>query len=207
MNKSQIKHILNEIEEAFVLVHEYIDTKGIDLDSEYKKINHVYFRLFCSHLESLFILVKSNHYSSAILLLRTMLELYVKSYYVEFIVKNRGGSVDDLLCGKAKYPSFFKMVEQLESYIQAHGKEFGGAFSQFTKRNMASYEKFSFFSHGTGPILQAFYTHDNITYTTKQISDVLKTAKGLFITLSMLLFVVQNKKDMFSTLLMRYKVV
>ncbi len=201
----QVGHILNEMEEAFILVHEYLDREDINLDNEYKKINHVYFRLFCSHFESLFILANSNHYSSAILLLRTMLELYVKSYYVEFILKNKGVRIAELLDGKIKYPSFFKMVEQLEVYFQGHGEEFGGNFSQFTKKNMASYEKFSYFVHGTGPILQAFYIHDKITYTTKQITDVLKTAKGLFVTLSMLLLSVHEKNDMLANLLSQYK--
>jgi len=201
----EVEHTLNDIEEAFVLVHEFLNREHIDLDNEYKKINYTYFRIFCSHLESLFILAKHNHYSSAILLLRTMLELYVKSYYMELIAKSRNDRVSEFLDGKVKFPSFFKMTEELENYFQTHGEEFGGAFSQFTKQNMASYEKFSYFSHGTGPVVQAFYNHGNITYTTEQLTDILKTSKGLFVTLSMLLCLVQDKKQMLGSLLERYK--
>lgn len=201
----EVKHILNDIEEAFVLVHEFLEKENIDLGGEYKKINYTYFRMFCSHLESLVILTRSNHYSSGILLLRTMLELYVKSYYLEFVAKSRNENVSEFLDDNVKYPSFFKMTEELENYFKKHGKEFSGVFSQFTKRNLASYEKFSFFSHGTGEILKAFYNHDNITFATEQITDVLKTSKGLFVTFSMLLCVVQDKQQILGNLLESYK--
>lgn len=202
---NEIEKLLNEIEESFMFVHDSLRGDEIDLSSEYKKINHTYFCMFCSHFESLFILVKSGHHSSGILLLRTMLELYVKSYYMEFIAKNKGDKVSDFINDTKKFPVFFKMVEQLENFKNDVGEGVNGTFSQFTKRNLASYEKFSLFSHGKGEYLKAFYEHGKISYTTEQISDILLTAKGLFETLSMLLCVVQNKQILLGELLEKYK--
>jgi len=78
---------------------------------------------------------QNNHFSSAILLLRTMLELYVKSYYLEFIEKKKNTSILDWLDNKTKFIRFIKMVEELESHTDVSGAKFNGVFQQFTKSN------------------------------------------------------------------------
>ena len=206
MNQNQnIEVILNDIDVLYGLVHGLINESELDLSNEYKKINHTYFRMFCCHFESFFILIKSDHFSSAILLLRTMLELYVKSYYFEFIEKDKGSRVIDFLNGAKDFPSFFKMTQELEKCKNSQNDSFEGAFKQFTKNELASYEKFSLFSHGRGEILKAFYEYNRLSYTTEQITDVLLTSKGLFETLSLLLFFVQNQQQKFGVLLERIK--
>ena len=203
---SKISDTLKEIDEIFVFIHSLIDESELDLGDQYKRINYAYFKMFCYHFESLFILTSSNHFSSAILLMRTMLELFVKSYYLEFIEKGKDSSVDDFLIGKKEFPSFFSMTKLLEEYEHASLGNFKDSFKQFTKIELASYEKFSLFSHGKGEVLKAFYEQNKISYTTEQVSDVLLTAKGLFEKLSLLLFFTQNKAPEVGRVLEKIKV-
>ena len=190
-----MENLLKIMDENFVLVHKILDNKELNLDDDYNKINFTYYNMFCTHYESFFILIQNNHFSSAILLLRTMLELYVKSYYLEFIERKNNTSILDLLENKKKFPNFFEMVKKLEEYTDISGATFDGVFKQFTKSELASYEKFSLFSHGKGEYLKASFIHNKLSYTEQQLLDVIQTAKGLFETLSLLLFYVQGFHD------------
>ncbi|MCD4484800.1 hypothetical protein LQR31_09980 [Chromobacterium vaccinii] len=204
-NNQKIQYILKDINKSLTFIHEFIDEPSLKLDDQYKKINYTYFRMFCCHFESLLILTTNNHFSSAILLARTMLELFVKSYYFEFIEKGKGSNVTDFLDGKKDFPTFFAMTKALEEYNGNSFGDFKESFKQFTKSGLASYEKFSLFSHGRGEVLKGFYEHKNISYTTEQISDVLLTAKGLFEQLSLLLFFTQNKVYEIGLVLEKFK--
>ena len=205
MSKLDIDTLLEIMDKDFVLVHKILDKKNLTLDDDYDKINYTYYMMFCSHYESFFILIQNNHFSSAILLLRTMLELYVKSYYLEFIEKKKNTSILDWLDNKTKFISFIKMVENLESHTDVSGAKFDGVFKQFTKSKLASYEKFSLFSHGKGEYLKATFEHKKLIYNTNDITDVLKTAKGLFQTLSLLLMYVQGFNDEVKLLVNTYQ--
>lgn len=191
----KLKELMQIIDKNFVLIHEILDTKTLSLDDDYTKINYTYYTMFCSHYESFFILINNNHFSSAILLLRTMLELYVKSFYLEFIEKEKNTKILDFLDNKKQFPKFFDMVKKLEQHIDKFGAKFNGVFQQFTKSKLASYEKFSLFSHGKGEYLRASFMHNKLSYTSQQILDVLTTAKGLFETFSLLIFYIQGFHD------------
>ncbi|MFM5749341.1 hypothetical protein ACET6F_00895 [Aeromonas veronii] len=191
-NKEIVK-IINDMERVFSFITPLVEKKKLKLDDQYKKINYTYYRVFCCHLESVYILTKTEHFSSAILLMRTMLEIFVKSYYFEFIEKSKGSNVEDFLGGEKDFPSFFMMTKALEEYEHELFGNFKESFKQFTKTGLASYEKFSLFSHGRGEVLRAFYNSSQFSCSTEQISDVLLTAKGLFEQLSLLLLFTQNK--------------
>lgn len=190
---TSVEQKMNEIYEDFCFIHDLLEEAKVNPTTDYEKINLTYFQIFCTHYESFFILLRSNHLSSGILLMRSMLELYVKSYYLEFIAKNKNEEVMDYLDGKIKYPSFFAMVEELGEFKSTSGDTFDNFFSQFTKSQLASYEKFSFFSHGSGEYIKFFYKHGKVNFSREQISDVIETAKGIFLTFAMLLFAVQEK--------------
>lgn len=191
----KLKELMQIIDKNFVLIHEILGAKTLSLDDDYTKINHTHYTMFCSHYETFFILIKNNHFSSAILLLRTMLELYVKSFYLEFIEKEKNTKILDFLDDKKQFPKFFDMVKQLEQYRDKLGAKFNGVFQQFTKSELASYEKFSLFSHGKGEYLKASFIHNTLSYTNQQILDVVATAKGLFETLAIFLLYIQGFHD------------
>ncbi|RAR48286.1 hypothetical protein C7401_15238 [Paraburkholderia unamae] len=204
-DNTNIDDILKEIDEIFTFSHNIINGENFNLNDPYKKINYTYFRLFCTHFESLCILVQNCHLSSGILLMRAMLELFVKTFYLEFIEKEKEAIVDDFISGEKDFPSFFTMTKALEEYKHDSYGDFKCSFNQFTKKYLASYEKFSLFSHGRGEVLRAFYNHNKISYTTEQISEVLLTAKGMFEQLSLLLFFTQDNFDKVGLLLEKIK--
>lgn len=206
MNETpKTEDILNDMDKMFAFIHSLIDESKLELGDQYKRINYTYFKMFCCHFQSFYILAKHNHFSSAILLMRTMLELFVKSFYFEFIEKNKGASVAELLVREEDRPRFVDMTKELEEYEHDSFGNFRDSFKQFTKSRLASYKKFSLFSHGKGEVLKAFYENNKISYTTEQISDVLLTAKGLFEQLSLLLFFTQKKSNEVGLVLRRIK--
>ena len=202
----ELKRLMQTIDNNFVLIHSILESKTLSLDDDYKKINYTYYTMFCTHYESFFILINNHHFSSAILLLRTMLELYVKSYYLEFIEKKKNSKIIDFLDDKKQFPSFFNMVKELEQYTHDSGAKFNGVFQQFTKSGLASYEKFSLFSHGKGEYLKASFLHNKLNFTNKQIYEIILTAKGLFETLSLLLFFIQDFHDEIKNIINKLKI-
>lgn len=204
-DNQKVISILQEIDSIFDFVHRIKKDESFDLSDEYRKLNLTYYNIFCAHLESAFILINSGHFSSAILLMRTILELFVKSFYLQFIEKEEGTSISDFLSNTKDFPSFFKMLDTLEGYKNVNGDGFGGSFIQFSKSELASYEKFSLFSHGKGEYLRASYDNQKLSYTTEQICEVLLTAKGLFEMLSLLLFLVQDDQASLGILLEKLK--
>ena len=187
-----MENLLKVMDKNFSLIHNILDNKELNLNDDYNKVNYTYYSMFCTHYESFLILLQNNHFSSALILLRTILELYVKSYYLEFIERKNNTCILDLLEDKKKFPIFFEMVKELEEHTDISGAKFDGAFKQFTKSELASYEKFSLFSHGKGEYLKATFENQKISFTSQQINDVLKTAKGLFETVSLLLMYIQG---------------
>ena len=195
---------LKEIEGEFKFFHQLLESSGISPSEEYKRINLTYFRMYCTHYESFCILLQNAHFSSGMLIVRSMLEIFVKSHYLEFIAKGKGDSVNYYLEGKIKYPSFFKMTEELDDFMKKNDEGSGGHFSQYTKNELASYEKFSYFSHGHGEFVKCFYEHGEIGYSTEQISDVIETTRGMFKALSMLLCGVQEKHNELALVIKRF---
>ncbi|MDX5976346.1 DUF6988 family protein [Vreelandella alkaliphila] len=201
---TSLEQQMNEINEDFCFIHDLLEEAKVNPTTDYEKVNLTYFQMFSTHYESFYILLRSNHFSSGILLMRSMLELYVKSFYLEFIAKNKSEEVMDYLDVKIKYPSFFAMVKELGEFESTSGDTFDNFFSQLTKSQLASYEKFSFFSHGSGEYVKAFYKNGKISFTSEQISDVIETAKGMFLTFAMLLFAVQGKNDQLGKVLEKF---
>jgi hypothetical protein len=193
--EQEVKKVISDMRSSYNFAHALIQRNKIDLSDQYKKINYIYYRMFCSHLESFEILIKENCFSSAILLLRTMLELHIKSYYFEFIEKKNDSQVVDFLDSKKDFPNFFKMTQALETVENQAGDTFNGAFAQFAKSGLASYEKFSLFSHGRGEFLRIFFDNEEIKYSTDMILEIVLHAKSYFETLTLLLLVVQDRRE------------
>lgn len=199
MNK-EIELLARKMEEEYDLLHDLLKNHEIDISDDYKKIIWTYFKIFATHYEAIHHLIYSGgYYTSGIVLVRTMIEIYVKSYYLEFIAKEQGDDANEYINEEKSFPSFSQMAKRLEAVKNPKGDSFNGVFSQFTKKYMSSYEKFSLFSHGKGEFLKAHYEHEKMSYTTEQITDVLNTVKGMFSTIGMLLFFTQGmQKELFA---------
>lgn len=70
-----------------VLKPKLLATCPIAPDDQYQRVNMLWYMLFDEHYEFFLKLIKDNHISSAFVLGRTLLELFARSFYMEFIEK------------------------------------------------------------------------------------------------------------------------
>jgi len=164
----------------------------------YLSVNDAYFRMSKEFYESFLTLIIDHKDFSAIVILRTQLEIYVKSFYLEFVVKQNDGSldVDSLISNEKFFPAFHVMANKIDSYESEHGFHTGGHFRQFTKSILSTYEKLSYFTHGKGPYLEVLLKSDSVQLDIENTRDLLITAKGVFEMLSLLYFGTQGRMDL-----------
>lgn len=161
---------LDEKMELYKSMNSYIDKvlsdnkERIDIHGSYKRINSIYFRLFQDHCDSVFDLFRIKKDFSAMVLGRTLLEVYVKSFYFEFILKSKPGGVLDYLAkdNKNKFPPFHVITDELGKYSCEKAGDFKGHFEQFTKVGLGLYSKFSSLSHANGEFIDLMYKSEKL---------------------------------------------
>ena len=97
-----------------------------------------------------------------------------------------------MISGEKDFPSFFKMTSALDKFGEEGKNGLEGMFKQFTKQDLAQYEKFSLFTHGRGEFVEAFMKMDNAQLCIEGVSDLIVTAKGMYETLSLHYFGLQK---------------
>lgn len=181
------------MEKTFFFVHKLTYKQEIVFGSEFQKLNKIYHDIFCSYYYSFSNLVSAGHYSPAIVILRSMLEIHIKAFYVECIERPKNTSVSDILESVIKLPSFYQMAETLDNFMMQSTPEAEGAFMQFTKRYLAQYNKFSYFVHGNGEFIKEMFDNGKFGFDHTSIMEILVSAKGLFETFSIFYFGVQGQ--------------
>ncbi|WP_058776515.1 hypothetical protein [Pantoea dispersa] len=200
INAETNKNLLIQMGKTFSFVHDCTYNIKVDLKNDFQKLNKTYFDIFCSYYYSFSSLVSSGHYSPAIVILRSMLEIHIKAVYVEFVEKPKGTEVSDILKGAVKFPSFYQMADTLDKYMMQSTPEAEGAYMQFTKKNLAQYNKFSYFVHGSGEFIEQMFHNGKFGFSHESINDILCSAKGLFETFSLFYFGVQGQMENFRKL-------
>lgn len=195
INAETNNNLLIQMEKTFFFVHDATYNIEVDFKNDFKKLNKIYFDIFCSYYYSFSNLVSSGHYSPAIVILRSMLEIHIKAVYVELIEKPKNTQVNDILDGVIKFPSFYQMADILDKYMMQSTPEAEGAYMQFTKRNLAQYNKFSYFVHGNGEFIKQMFDNGKFGFSHESINDILCSAKGLFETFSLFYFGVQGQME------------
>lgn len=190
---------MNKSFEDIYLYFEKIDFKT---DDEYKRLNNTYYKLVAMHYGSFLIQLHYNKFSSAIVLSRTILEVSIKSFYCEFIEKAKNRKIKNILSQEYK---FSEMLEQLDEYKDKSSAGFNGFFSQFSKKSLATYQKLSLFTHGKGEYLEAFYEHGSLSFTSKQIYEILNMMYKLFLNLSIFRLFVYGYFDEVKYLITKYE--
>lgn len=201
----KITFIVKELEKLNTEITLIYKNLKIDMDDQYQRINVAYFGLFKSHFDSFLLLIKNNEFISAIVVARTMLELYVRCFYLAFIEKPKGTDVIQLLNQK-KDLKFSDMSSALDSYKHPVNGDFQTHFKQYTKQGIALYEKYSSLIHGRGEIITALYNAnniDNIFFDYQDIEDTLLTIKGMYETFALQFLYVQGNEVMTKRLVER----
>lgn len=200
--KLEKEQLINNMNESFSDIYHYFEEIDFKTNDEYKKLNSTYYKLVAMHYQSFLILLHNNSFSSAIVLSRTILEVAVKSFYCELIEKQKNKKVENIFSQEYK---FFEMLEQLDKYKDKSGAEFNGFFIQFSKKDLATYEKLSLFTHAKGEYIKAFYKHDGLTFTSKHIYEISNLIYKLFLSLSIFRLLVYGYFDKANYLIVKYK--
>lgn len=164
-------------------------------DDQYQRVNKIWYMLFDEHYEVFLKLIKDNHISSAFVLGRTLLELYARSFYMEFIEKPKQTEVKLYLGDDFKIKQFAQMCNELDAYEHEDFGSFKKHFQQYKQTGLATYSKLSFFSHGRGYVIKQFFKNPKIDFGFMTIAESLNIMHGMYIMLSMLLLFVQNKPE------------
>ncbi|RXJ74993.1 hypothetical protein CRU86_09690 [Aliarcobacter skirrowii] len=180
--ENEIKELYLEMNNDFYKINIFLDSLDFKPNDEYKKINRTYFLISRKHYEAFLVLINYQHYSSTFILARTILENFVKSMYLESIVKPKNGIVNDFIMKENKFPKFYDMAKELESYQHPSGSKFEGFFNQLLKKELATYEKMSYLSHSSGKYLQEFNEKGLVNISKEDVFSLMKFMHKMFIS-------------------------
>lgn len=197
----QLDAVFDEAILNFNLIQQLANERITPSDDGYLNLNRAYFRISTSFYHGFLHLIGKGEPFPAIVILRSFLETYVKSVYAEFIMRPQDIDIEPFISGKKEFPSFFKMASELDQFGKINQNGLEGMFMQFTKQDLAQYEKFSLFTHGRGEFVQAFMKADNVKQHPNDIYDLLCTAKGMYETFALFFFGKQEKTAEFKRLL------
>lgn len=196
----EINNAFSEANEIALFIQKCIDNHTCKTDDIYIKTNHVYFRICRDFYISAMTLIDRGYTYSAIVILRSFIETFTKAMYIEFIYKPERTDILPLISGSQDFPNFVNMSQNLDKFIseyQANTNQTESIdfFKQFTKRGLAQYQKFSFFTHSRGEYVMNLLESDNVRLDPRDIRDLILTAKGLYESFTLFYFGVQGKND------------
>ncbi|MFQ1746333.1 hypothetical protein [Aeromonas dhakensis] len=200
MTIEELQDSYDEAVNSFKLISELNNKQLSASEDDYINLNRAYFRICTNFYESFLHLIGNGKPFPAIVILRSFLEIYTKAIYLDIIEKPKGTDVKPLISGEKDFPSFFKMTSALDRFGEEGKNGLEGMFKQFTKQDLAQYEKFSLFTHGRGEFVEAFMNTDNAQLCIEGVSDLIVTAKGMYETLSLHYFGLQKLTSEFQRL-------
>lgn len=180
--QNEMKKLYGAMQHHFYIINHFLDSLDFKPNDEYKKINRTYFLISRKHYEAFLVLINYQHYPSAFILARTILETFVKSCYIENILKSKNEPVNDFLMKENKFPKFFDMIKELESYEHPSGSKFNGFFSQFSKNELGTYEKMCYISHSSGKYIQEFNEKGSVNISQEDVFNIMKFMNKMFMT-------------------------
>lgn len=193
MTAEELETAFDEAVNYFQLIKDLSNRELAPSEDDYLNLNRAYFRICTDFYDSFLFLIGNGKPFPAIVILRSLLEIYTKGIYLEFIEKPKGTDVKPLISGEKDFPSFFKMTSALDKFGEEGKNGLEGMFKQFTKQDLAQYEKFSFFTHGRGEFVQAFMELDRAKLSRDAVSDLIHTARGMYETFSLFYFGLQKQ--------------
>lgn len=180
------------------LIYQLDNERITPSEDGYLNLNRAYFRICTRFYKGFLHLIGTGEPFPAIVILRSILEIYVKSIYAEFIMQPQGTDIAPFISDKKAFPSFFKMTSELDQFGKDNQNGLENMFIQFTQQGLALYNQYSLFTHGRGEFLQALMKKDNESLTINQVHTLLCTTKGLYETFALFFFGKQEKTAAFT---------
>jgi len=191
----EIDRAFSEAAENYELIASLIEQKPTQSDSDYININRAYFRMCTNFYQSLMMLIGDTNPYPAIVILRSMLEIFTKALYLEFVEKPKGTNILPMISGEDKFPNFANMSKEIDKSLSERPDGPDDFFKQFTKRGLGQYEKFSLFTHGRGDYVLALMKSPYVPLHPDDVRDLILTAKGMYEVFALFYFGVQGEID------------
>lgn len=195
--EDEINKAFSEAAENYDFIANLIDLNPPESDSDYININRAYFRMCTNFNQSLMMLIGDGKPYPAIVILRSMLEIFTKALYIEYVEKSKGTDILPMISGEKSFPNFANMSKELDKFLSGHSNGPDNFFKQFTKRGLGQYEKFSLFTHGRGDYILALMKSTYAPLHLDDVRDLILTAKGMYEVFALFYFGVQGEKNKF----------
>ncbi len=180
---NEMKKLYGEMQNTFYIINSLLDTLDFKSNDEYKRINRTYFLINRKHYEAFLVLIDYRYNSpSSFVVGRTILETFVKSCYTDCILKSKSKPVNVFLMKENKFPKFFDMIKELESYEHTSGAKFNGFFNQFSKNGLGTYEKMCYISHSSGKYIQECNEKGSVNISQEDVFGLMKLMHKMFIS-------------------------
>ncbi len=196
----EIDKAFSEAAENYELIVGLIELNPPESDNDYININRAYFRMCTNFNQSLMILIGDGNPYPAIVILRSMLEIFTKALYLEYVERPKGTNILPMISGKKNFPSFTNMSNELDKCLSGHSYGPNDFFKQFTNSGLGQYGKFSLFTHGRGDYVTALMKSAYVPLHLDDVRDLILTAKGMYEVFSLFYFGVQGEKHKFRTI-------
>ncbi len=193
MTAEELETAFKEAIKNFLLIKDLSNRELAPSENDYINLNRAYFRICTDFYDSFLIMIGKGSPFAAIVILRSLLEIFTKGIYLELIEKPKGTDIKPLISGEKDFPSFFKMASALDKFGEEGRNGLEGMFKQFTKQDLAQYENFSLFTHGRGEFVQAFMKSDKAILNPDAVSELIHSARGMYETFSVYYFGLQKQ--------------
>lgn len=162
-------------------------------ESDYININRAYFRMGNNFYQSIMMLLGAGKPYPSIVIIRSMIEIFTKAIYLEFIEKPKGTDITPMISGENGFPNFVNMCKELDKFMSDNPMGPDNFFQQFTKSGLGQYSKFSLFTHGRGDYVIGLMSSPNVPLHPNDVRDLILTAKGMYEAFSLFFFGVQGE--------------
>lgn len=191
--EQEIDNAYAEAGDNYDFISKLIELNPPKSDNDYININRAYFRMGNNFYQSIMMLLGEGKPYPSIVILRSMIEVFTKAIYLEFIEKPKGTNIIPMISGDNGFPSFVNMSKELDKFMSENPMGPDNFFQQFTKSGLGQYAKFSLFTHGRGDYVMALMSSANVPLHPNDVRDLILTAKGMYEAFSLFFFGVQGE--------------
>ncbi|WP_409243409.1 hypothetical protein [Enterobacter cloacae] len=115
--EQEIDNAYAEAGDNYDFISKLIELNPPKSDNDYININRAYFRMGNNFYQSIMMLLGEGKPYPSIVILRSMIEVFTKAIYLEFIEKPKGTNIIPMISGDNGFPSFVNMSKELDKFM------------------------------------------------------------------------------------------
>ncbi|HCG2921426.1 hypothetical protein ACV1DG_23495 [Aeromonas hydrophila] len=154
MTVEELQASFDEAMNNFLLISKLNNKQLSPSEDDYLNLNRAYFRICTEFYGSFLHLIGKGKPFPAIVILRSIIEIYTKAIYLDIIEKPKGTDVKPLISGEKDFPSFFKMTSALDKLGEEGKTAWKACLSSSLNRISLSMKNFLYLPMGAGSLLK-----------------------------------------------------